>query len=272
MGRLEDLRSKASGLKQQEQDRKEREAGLIKTYRSDIHPKMVRLYGYLNELVEHLNYVKMEVTTNFPLLTNGRPLQFQQSKYQITVDSADETKEIMLKFVYQLDEPVGYKVEGREKVKTQAEYFDRFRLRYKRKDKLDANHEVLYSIFTVEGPMNAAVSFSGDVEKSAIILQLWNFEKLGSTRHILRGADITRDFMDRFAEYLLRENDAFLKLTISNQARSSLQRRLQEDQKQRQQEMRDAEENARRLEEAEAEKRQLDISSIKGLFSKIRRQ
>ena len=57
MGILDDLKSQAEAQKASEEQEKHRQANLLKYYEKNLHPKMMQLYSFLNEFIEHLNYI-----------------------------------------------------------------------------------------------------------------------------------------------------------------------------------------------------------------------
>ena len=60
MGILDDLKNQSELQKADEAKEKQRQADLLKYYQESLHPKMLQLYTFLNELSEHLNYIKTE--------------------------------------------------------------------------------------------------------------------------------------------------------------------------------------------------------------------
>lgn len=269
MSRLEELRNQAQSLKDQKRDQQATEQELLAIYRAELHPRMKRLYGTLKELVDHLNFVSPDIRVAFPVLPGGQTLDFTQDSFSVTVDSATEVKEIIAKFAYRPVTEATFQIVGAEKVKTHSEFLDRFGLRYRRANKLDAVDEIVSSQFTLTGPMGASVSLLGDVAHSAINLEMWNFERLGASRHVLRPENLADDYADRFAEFFIRDNDRFLNLTISKEEKDALQKRLRAGRLERAREMLLAEQQA--IQEAQEDKpRRFDLKGVKQLMSRLR--
>ena len=67
MGLLDELKKQSDVLKAKEQQEKERQQKLNQYYQDEIHPGMLNIYKYLNQMIEHLNYIKDDTTAMIPL-------------------------------------------------------------------------------------------------------------------------------------------------------------------------------------------------------------
>jgi len=97
------LKSQSEVQKAEEAKEKQRQADQLKFYQKNLHPKMLQLYTFLNEFVEHLNYTKRITKVSYPIKLDGSLLEFNQGDYKVTIDSANEVKEINLRFYCALE-------------------------------------------------------------------------------------------------------------------------------------------------------------------------
>ncbi len=267
MGLLDDLRNQKQGREAREAREKERQARLLEKYRNEIHPRMLQAYRFLNELADHLNYLKPETLAHYPLLPNGREQAFRQENYKVTIDNADDIRQIHLRCECRLPGKVAYEIEGKERILSQTELLDRYKFKYYRKDRKDDDYELLESRFILEGPIHVSVMLEGDVENTAINLFLRNLPQPGTVRHVLKARHITDEFLDKLGKFLLRESDKLLELDISEEEKRIIRERLEREKQQRIQELREAERRAE--EEARREAREKSYTEqLRKLFKR----
>jgi len=262
MGLLDDLKHKANQKKAEEKAEKEKWQKLERYYQDEIHPRMGALYRFLNQMVEHINYLDTDIVAHFPIGTAYGPHPLSQRNYKLNIDSAKKTRNITLLFTCHLEQKLIIELEGKEKVDAYTELLDSYNIKYQRKDSKSEDYELIGSRFVVEGPINTSVSFIGDVEQSAVNLLIKNFEKPGINKQVLRPEQLDEGFMDRLGKYLLRESDDYLSLSISDDVRQDLRQRVIEENALREEELREMEARA------ELEKQNARPGGLKSLFSK----
>ena len=264
MGILDDLKNKSDIQKASEAAEAQRKADLLKFYQEKLHPKMLQIYKFLNELIEHLNYTKTETDVTYPVQSDGSMQVFKQSDYKVNIDSANEVKEINLRFYCKLDEPLVFELENSERILSYSDVLHSYRIDFDRTDNKDDNYELISSSFKVNGPVPVNVILQGDIETSSIHLLLKNFEKPGFSKHTYKERHITEEFIDGLGKFILRQNPMFLKLDIEDEHKEQIRQKIQADLKQRQQELEEIE-RLQALEDAKEKEKK----SWKNLFKKI---
>ena len=264
MGVLDDLKNQSKVQKAGEAAEAQHQADLLKFYQESLHPKMLRIYTFLNEFTEHLNYIKTETEFPYPVQPDGGLQEFKQSDYKVTIDSANEVKEINLRFYCKLDDPLVVEIENAKHIQRYVDVLHSYRIDFDRTDNKDNNYDLISSIIKVNGPVPVNVILQGDVETSSIHLILSNFEKPGVTKHTYKERHITEEFIDGLGKFILRQNPQFLKLDIEDEHKEKIRQNIQADLKQRQQEVEEADRLLKVEEEIEAEKK-----SWKNIFKKI---
>lgn len=263
MGILDDLKNQSDLQKAGEADEKQRQTDLLKFYQENLHPKMLQLYTFLNEFIEHLNYIKLDTKVSYPVQPDGSMQEFDQGDYKVTIDSANEVKEINLRFYCSLKEPLIFELENSERIQRYTDVLHSYRIEFDRTDNKDSNYELISSKFKVVGPVPVNVILQGDVATSSIHLILNNFEKSGVSKHTFKERHITEEYVDELGKFILRQNPEFLKLDIEDDHKEQIRQHIQADMKQRQQELNEAEASLKLEEEKEAEKK-----SWKNIFKK----
>jgi len=263
MGILDDLKNQSDALKQNEQQEKQKQADLLKFYQEKLHPKMLQVYSFLNELVEHLNYINQDTKVLYPVSPDGSMQEFLQHNYKVTIDSATEVKEINLHFYCKLAQPLVFEVENAERVQRFADVLHSYRIDFDRTDNKDNNYELISTKFKVLGPLPVNIILQGDIATSSIHLILKNFETPGFSKHTYKERHITDEFIDDFGKFILRQNPEFLKLDIADEHKEKIREHIKADMLQREKELKEA------SAQLEIEKKQqADKKSWKNLFKK----
>ena len=262
MGFLDELKGQAASKRQQELEHQQKLERQQAFYQKEIHPRMQEIYRYLNEMTDHLNYINEETVVSYPVKPEKVTHPFYQRHYKVTIDSARTIQKITLKFSCELDEPVKYEVMGKEPVQKMKEWLNDYKIKYTARDYKDDSYELVSSKFTIEGPINVSVYFSGDMENGCVHLYLSNFESPGVRKHVLQPYHINQEFLDKFARFLLRKDDKFMNLDITDTHKQTIREKVEEERLKREQELLEAERQA----EEEANKKRAGI--LNGIFNK----
>ena len=264
MGILDDLKNQADDKKAIEEREKQRQIELHEYYQKNIHPKMLQLYTFLNEFIEHLNYIKKVTKVSYPIAPDGSLVEFEQSDYKITIDSTKAITDMNLRFNCKLDETLVYELENSERILSYTDVLHSYRIDFDRVDIKDNNYELISAKFKIKGPISINVILQADIQTSSINMLLSNFEKPGASKHIYKERHITEEFIDGFGKFILRENLSFLKLDIADEDKDKIRQKIQADLHRRKQELEESERLLRLEEEQEKEKK-----SWKNIFKKI---
>jgi len=257
MGYLDELRKKSGSKKAiEEQQRLDREKRQL-FYKKSIIPALKRLYGYLNEVVEHLNYLDHEIFTNYSLGTLGRLKDLKQADYSLYVDSRQNMTQIMVKFVCSKPEPKKFKIEGEKNVSRVADYLKTTSLDFRQQNEYDRVHTVVSADFTIKSTIHIGFEFTADIDNSCISLKVKNFEEFGFKERRLRVEDVKEEFMDHLARYITHQVDDFFGLVMEDDLKAKLQKNLEIEKQRREQELLDME----KLNAAERAKEKQDNSN-----------
>ena len=127
----------------------------------------------------------------------------------------------------------------------------------------DDKFEVTNAQFIVKSVVAVTFVFKANIENSTIDLICTNFDGLNTTRHAFKAHHFTGSFFDELGRFILRENPEFLKLSISQDAIEQIRAQIAAEQRQRQEELKQAE-----IMRQEEEKRQQAEASRFRLFKK----
>jgi len=255
MGLLDDLRKQSTDLKKSRADDAAQQAELLAFYKANIHPAMATIYTHINELVEHLNYVKPEINVPYTLTASGIKKNLKQHSYKITTDSSELMQQIILIFYCTDEEPIEFDAENKKNVEKHIEFLQRHKLQYTSQQYKDDNHEVSYANFKLDSKVKITILIEGDIQNSCIHLKFNNFQDLGLLKRDIKAEQVNEDFLDDIGKYLIRESFNFMKLDLSSKERQRLQQKLQQEKIRRKMEMLEAEKRQKELEAEEKTKK-----------------
>ena len=265
MGLLDDLKNQAETLRAQEQQGGDRSGDKSQYYAQEIHPRMKDIYGFLNEMVENLNFIKPETIVNYPIYPGGEKQAFRQGKYNLVIDSPQQIRDIKLTCKAELDKPVKLRVKGEENVKKLFDILASYKIQAKRKDFNDKSYKLTHSDISIEGPLNISIQFIANDDSSYIQLLLGNFEGPGVIKRNIDIKNINQDFLDKLGRYILREDTKLFALDISEKDKQAIREMVERERAKREQEIAEME---RRAEEEKEE--QKNGSGLRKLFKKIK--
>lgn len=255
MSLLDDLKAQAENQRASEQEGANLDAQRDQYYRDEIQPQMVKAYQFFNEMVGHLNYIKPETIVTYPLLPEGKLQRLRQQEYKVVIDSSKSPKQIDITMECVLDKPVNFEMFGRDAILSLAERIERYSIKHERKIRKNASMEPESAKFILEGPMPISVQLKADVDAGDFKLAVRNFYEPGFTRYTIKPAQFNDQFLDRLGKYVLREETNLLGgEEISEEVKAALRKKIEEENNQREQELREAEERLKAEEAAAKEK------------------
>jgi hypothetical protein len=241
MGYLDDLRKKSGSKKAVEDQQRIARDKRELFYQESIIPALKELYGYLNEVVEHLNYLEAEIFVSYNLGPLGRLKDLKQSDYSLYVDSRQNMTQIMLKFMCNKPEPKKLSIEGGKNVSRVADYLKSTTLDFQQKNEYDRVHTVVRADFTIKSRVHICFEFTADIDNSCISLKVKNFEEFGLKARRLRVEDVKADFMDHLARYITHQVADFFGLDMEDDLKAKIQKNLEIERKQRAKELQEME-------------------------------
>lgn len=255
MGLLDDLRKQTTDLKKSHADNAANQAELLEIYKTKIHPAMTAIYTHINEVLEHLNFVKPTITAPYTLTAAGIKRNLKQHSYKIVTDSSDEMKQIILTFYCTDEENVEFDVDNKKNIEKHIEYLQRYNLQFTTQKYKDNLHEVSFAKFNLESKVKITILIEGDIQNSCIYLKFNNFQDLGLLKRDIQAEQVTEEFLDEMGKYLVRESYDFMKLDLPEQDKNRLRQKIRKEEMRRKLEMLEAERKQKELDAEEARKK-----------------
>jgi len=231
MGILEDLKREANNSCAERERALLRRKELENIYLESIRPSMFRIHNYLRELVEQLGLVSWHVTMGFDFPGIGRVDHLSQKNYRNTIDSRNEPKLINLSFECVAHEENVYSVmpkssgdEACQFLATQKVLFTDWAIR-------DVHQEVVGTFIKCKLRVRVGITFNADIGNQGIRVILYNFEGQGEKSFLSHYYSIDDQWLDKLGRYILRKDDSFRMLEITEEQRMQIRKLLEEAKK-----------------------------------------
>jgi hypothetical protein len=241
MSLLDDLKSQAEHIKAKEHARQQAEEDKDRQYREEILPKLEYVYGYLSELAEHLNCIVPDVYVSYDIAGKAKTPDLKQVSYEINVDSRKAMTRIDFEVTCEAEGETAFDIEGKKNIDHIRELLIKSGIKFEFKMKMNDLQVTHSGRFIIKNKVPARLSFIAEPEQGKVVIQLRNFDALGTHRMVIQPAQLTDEMMDRLGRYILREMSDFLQLEISEQDRHQIKEMLEKDRHRRQMELREAE-------------------------------
>jgi len=241
MGVLDQLRQEADQKKSAEQRVDNQDEYKEQSYKTQILPKMQQVFKYMQELVAHLNYLDVPIqienySDRFPKLGT-----LKQQDYKINTDGyggfsdLDKLMQINVTFYCAAPGEFQYRVQTKAAIEYENAFLHSKRIPSKMLSAGAAGREDS-ARFVVARKIPVRVRFEVDYEGSRIKVMINNHTNFSSYSEFWRIENINADFLDTLARYLLRKDNDFVKLDMTDAYREDLRHKLSEIQKNEEQE------------------------------------
>jgi hypothetical protein len=241
MGLLDDLKQQSESKKAQEDQDSLRREKAEEFYRQKVQPKLTEIYSHYAELTKHLNYVKPDTVARYRVNIAGLEAEFKQGDYKVQVDSMTDTNYISIRCICKRPTDIEFVVEDPSTINKHKHFMNENGLQYQ---VYPRNNGEPGARFVVQAEITGELLFKGNRENGSITLSVINFESLGRRNRVLQVHEINDKFLDGLDRFLIRENENFFKLDIDEKAREEIRAKVQEEQRRRMEELKEAERRA----------------------------
>jgi hypothetical protein len=249
MGLLDDLESEA-GQENKLAGGQPASAGADEFYRAQVKQRMIMANDFFTQLVNKLYEKKLVIQAEYPFKPEGKKVTLLQQGYKAYSDNIPDPRQITLSFTCSLANPTTYDVRGHGSALAQGELLDRYQFKHEKLEARDQNRMVIGARFKLQGPLQVKCVLQFDEAKQIIKLLLTNIVGPGTSQYNLKPEQLDETFMDHLGKYLLRKEANLFQEEISDDAKAMLRKKLQQEQLQREAELRAVEEQRKAEETA----------------------
>ncbi len=230
MGILDDLKKEADSSRLAMKQTELRHAEQERIYQDEIRPAMLKIHGYLVELVEQLSLVSWPVLVSFDFPGIGKIDDLEQTNYRLSIDSHNEPKLINLIFECTAPQERRYSVtpksageEARQFLNSQKVMFSDWAIR-------DNNQEAIGIVIQCKLRVWVNLAFRAEKSAEGIRVTTYNFEGNREKSFFENYQGIDDQWLDRLGHFILRKDNSFGRLQMTEEQRLKL-RYLVESQK-----------------------------------------
>lgn len=237
MSIINNLRKQASDRQAEEEAAAKRQTQLKEYYQQEIQPRLIGLYRNMLELVQHLNYLQPDVRVMYPFNAEGNRLQLSQANYVVEIDSLDNTQDIAFSCRCKGKRELLFQTGDPQLVDKHEDFLKHYNFKYQCRRHKNEKHQVIGADFSVATDIAVRLRFQADIENQCVRLTVVNLPNLGSRHFQLRPRQLDDPFLDELGRFILRENDEFLSLDISDTEKECIRQQLQKEIQERQAEL-----------------------------------
>lgn len=254
MGILDDLKKEADKVRLDKEREEARLLELERIYQEGILPAMLKIHKYLIELLDQLSAVTWTINSDFYFPGLGNIENLQQKNYTISIDSQRNPKYIALRFECISPEEKRYKLANKEALNEASAFLQLHKVRFTDWAVRGGNQELLGYMLEARLSLKACILFEVDLENENILVTTINFQTSLEKSFSSHYSVINDAWLDQLGRYILRKENSFGQLDMTEAERERLKQLLEVQKKK----------NALDL-----EKSQLEATNEEGVLSKL---
>ncbi|MFK5892432.1 MAG: hypothetical protein QM504_04330 [Pseudomonadota bacterium] len=234
MGILNELRDEAERKKILDQQSEITADNLADNYQQNILPKMQMIFNFFKEIVEHLQFIQEPISVinysnKYPDL--GKLIQ---QDYKLSTDKHggmshyNELMDINVRFYCMGDESMELELKSQPEIEQQINFLTAKKISFEWSRQHDAVTGS-YAIFIIEKKIPVKINFHVDYENSRINLEIFNHHNFGHIKRSYMPDEINDALLDQLAKFLLRKDNDFIKIEMSEKDREALRENLRQN-------------------------------------------
>jgi hypothetical protein len=183
------------------------------TYAQVTLPAVQSLEAFLQQLVAHLKLVKPQLKQTFELTGYGVFFAIPLTEWSLNVESMPSSQTMVLNWKTRVDTERAPKLAlpTYDRVRTISDIFKRFHLGGIREEKRNSVGQISQATAQATGIINCRLTVHAHVDEPVVNFQFDNVDQLASVRRSLPSEVLGPDVFDRLGEFMLRENDLFVR-------------------------------------------------------------
>lgn len=232
MSVLDDLKKEAEKLQDAERSQKDQAVHLEKVYEAKLKSRMVGIARYLHQLVNQLREARMEVPVPYTLPEIGE-VELKQKGYVVSADSMDKPHRIGLQVDCVADEVNEWPVKPLERANKVAEFLESTGIEYSEWSVRDSARKATGRVFKMQVKVRVWFIVEVDLKRERLRVKVVNYDFDGERNMFFKPEDITKEWLNDFAKFILRKEKSIGSLAIMDVDKSLIKTQMMEAEMQR---------------------------------------
>ena len=217
MAFLDELKKEAEAQKQQELTQTQSKLAAVSQNFMLVQIKYKEIHHYLRELVSQLNVLNQDIKRAYMIEGFGQIEDFRPCDYALNVDSVrigqkDFANTIVFRFKCRTEKEISVERNVPSQIDSLKEHFWQSNLKYQCTEFKNDRGLVARAVFNVSNEIPVTFRFSADFETAKILLQVKNFNGLTVNEYVYEAKELTAEFLEEMAKYVLEKPSKFLQL------------------------------------------------------------
>jgi hypothetical protein len=237
VGILDDLKQEADRLREQQDTEEQRRQRKEALYRERFRPVLLRVFRYLNEMVEQLKVVNLVTNATYDLPGFGVVSELQHTGYRVLIDSKTNPQKVFLQFDCISPKERRYIVTPMKKADEAREFIINHRVPLVEWPVRDKDNKIVGAAFQAKLQVRVRILVEADVENARIIVSSADFEGVGVKRVSFGVATIDDAWLDDLGHYILRKKETIGRVDLPEEALRRLRAQVAEEEASRHEEL-----------------------------------
>ncbi|MEK6663981.1 MAG: hypothetical protein AABY73_08980 [Pseudomonadota bacterium] len=233
MAFLDELKKEAEAQKLQEQTQTQSKLAAVSQNFLLVQTKYKEIHHYLRELVNQLNVLNQDIKRaymieGFGLIDDFRPRDYALSVDSIRIGQKDFANTLVFRFKCGTEKEISVERNVPSQIDNLKEYLWQNNLKYQCTEFKNDRGMVARAVFNVTNEIPVTFRFSADFENAKIFLQVKNFNGLTVNEYVYEVNEMTAEFLEELAKYVLEKPSKFRELGRHQQSFLALTRQARQ--------------------------------------------
>ena len=235
MGILDDLRNEAKRKQSLEDEEKDKRARQDEIFRSKLLPKLRFTYAYLSQVVDYLSSLQPKIEVSHYSREYEELGTLSQHSYRIQSDEkegltgTEGLRRFAVRFVCSGEGEFTRQILGTSEIEKKISLLHLHGLSYQclRHIYSGAPQKYPSATFIIQRKVPVEFAFSGNTETVKLTIKAINHEGFYRLQRDFLPHEVDEKLLDKLCRYMLRENDDFMHVHISDMQRRMIREKLE---------------------------------------------
>ncbi len=236
MSVLDDLKKEVERQQQQVVSEQEQKQRMEKLYEAKFRSRMVASAKYLHQLINQVKAARLEIPVHYPFPEIG-DLELKQKGYVLSADCMEKPHRIGVQVDCIADQIGEWRIEPLDHANNLSGFLDSNAIEYTEWSLRNSSRKVIGRVFKMQPKVRVWFIVETDLRHERLRVRVINYDFEGEKTLYFRPEDVTKEWLDRLARYILRKGKDFGALEIMDVDKNIIQAQMEEAEMLRQMEL-----------------------------------